>query len=51
MFKVLYWLLLDGFFAYILIGSLGHIGVGYTLFLLAAVAFFTWELVESIKNL
>jgi hypothetical protein len=50
MLKVLFWLLLDGFFGYALFAFWGELG-GYVLLLIPTVAFFTWELINSIKNL
>jgi hypothetical protein len=49
MLKVLYWLLLDGFFLYATISFWGELR-GFKFLLLAVVAFFTWELIKSIKN-
>ena len=52
MLKVLYWLLLDVVFINILFMLLPNWNeaVWYIIFVLAAVAFFTWELICAIKN-
>ena len=50
MLRVLYWLLLDSAFVYILV-AFGSEAGGYIILILAAIAFFTWELIHSIKNL
>ena len=47
--KILYFLLFDVVFIWALVGSWGEIG-GYAILILAAVAFFTWELFRSIKS-
>jgi hypothetical protein len=50
MLKTLYWLLLDLVFIYMLIAFFGEWG-GYIVLVIAAIAFFTWELICSIKQL
>ncbi len=50
MLKTLYWLLFDLFFLYALISYYDEMG-GYIILFIAAIAFFTWELVRSIKRL
>ena len=50
MFRVLYWLAFIAFVAYLLIVTWGEIG-GYSLILIALIAWFIWELVRAIKNL
>lgn len=49
MLKVLYWLLLDGFFLYGLVAFGDELG-GYIILFLAAIAFFTWELISAFKQ-
>ena len=49
MLRVLYWLLLDGFFIYALVSFGDEMGK-YIILCLAAIAFFTWELINAIKN-
>ena len=48
MLKIIYWLLLDGFFLLALV-KFGNEAGGYIFLLIAAVVFFTWELIHSIK--
>ena len=50
MFKVLFWLLFDAFFTYALFAFWGELD-GFKFLLIAAVAFFTWELIQSIIKL
>ena len=50
MLKILIWLLFDSFFIFALVKFHSELG-GYFFLILAAVAFFTWELVRSIKQL
>ena len=50
MLKILTWLLLDSFFLYGLISFYDEMG-GYIVLCVAAIAFFTWELIRSIKQL
>lgn len=50
MLKILTWLLLDSFFLYGLISFYDEMG-GYIVLFVAAIAFFTWELIRSIKQL
>lgn len=49
MMKILFWLLLDGFFTWALI-AFGDEAGGYIFIILAAIVFFTWELIRSIKE-
>lgn len=65
LFRILCWFLLDGFFLYALgllwdeIGGLYNLffvalwneGGGYIFLILAAIAFFTWELFRSVLDL
>ena len=48
MLKILIWALCDAFFIFATIKFAGELG-GYIFLLLAIVAFFTWELISSIK--
>lgn len=50
MLKVLFWLLWDAFFIYVLASEWGELG-GYIFLFIAFVTFFTWELINSIRNL
>lgn len=50
MLKVLFWLLLDAFFIYALALYWGELG-GYIFLYIVPIAFFTWELINSIRNL
>lgn len=50
MFKVLFWLLLDAFFGYALFAFWSELD-GFIVLMIAAVAFFSWELIQSIVNL
>ena len=50
MFKIFFWLLLDAFFGYALFAFWNELD-GYAILLIVAVAFFTWELILSIKRL
>lgn len=49
MLKVLFWLLLDSFFAYILVSWWDEMG-SYIFLIIGIVAFFTWELVNAFKE-
>lgn len=50
MFKILFWLLLDSLFVRILLTTWNELG-GYKFLILGIVAWFTFELVLSIKSL
>lgn len=49
MFKIIFWLLFDGFFIFSLV-KFGDEAGGYIVLFLAAIAFFTWELIHSTKD-
>ena len=49
MFKISYWLLLDGFFLFGLLSFGDELG-GYIILFIAAIAFFTWELICAFKE-
>lgn len=49
MLRILYFLLLDGFFIYALI-AFGSEMRWYIIIHILAVVFFTWELIRSIRN-
>ena len=49
MLKVLFWLLWEVFFIYIIV-TLGKESGNYIYLFLAFLAFFTWELYNAIKN-
>lgn len=49
MLKILYWLLFDSFFIYVLVSWLDEMG-GYIFLILAFIAFFTWELIRAFKD-
>lgn len=49
MFKILYWLLFDAFFLYALVSFGSEMG-GYIVLVIAAIAFFTWEMFCAIRN-
>ena len=49
MFKILCWLLLDGFFLFGLL-SFGDEMRGEIILFIAAIAFFTWELICAFKQ-
>lgn len=49
MLKVILWLIADIFFIYCLIAFYSELG-GYIILLLAIIAFFTWDLIRTIKH-
>lgn len=49
MIKILYWLLFDVFFIAGFIKLRGEMGE-YMILFIALIAFFTWELIQAIKN-
>ena len=50
MLKVLFWLLWEAVFVYILV-AWGRESGGYIFLFIACIIFFTWELIKSIKDL
>lgn len=51
LFRIIVFLAFDAIVAYLLIGSFGKLDWGYTLLFLAMVAWLTWEVVRTIKEL